>query len=283
MDCLTPSPCDFTGNRFRFTSSSIDSTSKLSVDTLGQISPLELLKDHSNTCTLLKGHQRKNNKVHSNQSVAGNNGGGKRRNHSSGDSSANSSGGSSANSVFFKSKESGANDFVKSPSKTPNKKASSCLRANGSARSNDTTSCMSLKSKLTSEEVSYTITDEMDDSSNQVIFLPPPPTDFDSDNDSDGRCDVGGPCSPRHPDWRSSGELSKSPTSRGMNQGNNKCLCCMLLVFVLSTAGLAAVVVLMHLGKLQLAPIPNVRNYNDQNGARLLDGSLVREVSTSVN
>ncbi|GFS16030.1 hypothetical protein ElyMa_006784800 [Elysia marginata] len=153
-------------------------------------------------------------------------------------------------------------------------------------------SLTSLKSKLNSlhQELTYTVQDELEDSTNQVVFLPPPPTDVDSDCDSVGRCDIGGPCSPRHRNsngrgrdssWlRSSRELSKSPTGRGSGSGgNNRCLCCMLLVFVLSSAALSAILLLMYLGKLQLAPIPTIREYMKEGTPKLGEGALLREVS----
>lgn len=273
MDCLTPSPCDFTGNRFRFNSGSIDSSSKLSVDTLNQISPLEPLKDPANPGGISKGYiKNNNNKTSRKQCVSVSS---QRSNLSSGESSA----GSSVNSVFYRTKNGTGNDYVRGPGKVGRKAGAQRLIPNGVAKSNDTTSCLSSKAKMTAEEVTYTISDDIDDASNQAAFLPPPPTDLDSDSDSDGRCDIGGPCSPRHHDWRSSGDLSKSPTSRRIGHGNNRCLCCMLLVFVLSTVGLSSVLVLLHLGKLQLAAMHNSHRFNEKAGGALGEGALVREVS----
>ncbi|KAK3729422.1 hypothetical protein RRG08_053619 [Elysia crispata] len=236
---------------------------------------------------------------------------------------------SSVNSVFYKAKSpssptSGINEYVREPLKVPPGMNSSNESGkppapqpnnmNGSAisrlypsnspqhyklsanhipqkQAENMASLTSLKSKLNSsqQEVTYTVQDELDDTSNQVVFLPPPPTDLDSDCDSVGRCDIGGPCSPRHrtgagrgreSSWlRSSRELSKSPTGRGSNStGNNRCLCCMLLVFIASSAGLAAILVLMYLGMLQLAPIPTIREYKDDGMTSSLgDGALMRE------
>ncbi|RUS81385.1 hypothetical protein EGW08_010857, partial [Elysia chlorotica] len=152
-------------------------------------------------------------------------------------------------------------------------------------------SLTSLKSKLTNsqQEITYTVQDELEESGNQVVFLPPPPTDLDSDCDSVGRCDIGGPCSPRHRNgrdresasWmRSSRELSKSPTGGGGSgsAGNSRCICCMLLVFVASSAGLSAILLLMYLGMLQLAPIPTLKEYVKPETPALGDGALLREV-----
>ncbi|CAG5133109.1 unnamed protein product, partial [Candidula unifasciata] len=274
MDCLTPSPLDFTGNRFRFNSSSIDSSSKLSVDTLSQISPLEPPKDPPSSGGISKGYIKNNNNKTSRKQCVSASSGSQRSNHSSGDSS----GGSSVNSVFYRSKNGAVNEYVRGPSKVGRKTGAQRLIPNGAAKVNDATPCLSLKSKVTSEEVTYTITDDIDDASNQTAFLPPPPTDIDSDSDSVGRCDIGGPCSPRHHDWRSSEDLSKSPTSRRMGRGNSRCLCCMLLVFVLSTIGLSSVLVLLHLGKLQLAAIQSSHRYNEKGGGALGEGALVREI-----
>lgn len=302
-DYLTPSPRDFTDTIFQFHSTSklsLESGSKISAESPSPISPL--VTHHYGSSSLpngvarLKNTNMINNNNNNNNNVLGaggahhNSTSSQRSSHSSGESSlsSSSSGASSVNSVFYKAKttsvSSAGNEYVREPLKVvcngsvssyggPNR-----LYPNG-ANPNVDSSCTSLKSKLVSEEVTYTINDEMDDSSNQVVFLPPPPTDIDSDNDSVGGCDVGGACSPRHHDWRSSRDLSKSPTSRGINHGNSRCLCCMLLVFVLSTAGLTAVLVLMYLGKLQLAPLPSVHSYNEEGRARLGEGALIREVS----
>ena len=248
--------------------------------------------------------------------------------HSSADSTISDN--SSVNSVFYKAKSpsSPTNEYVREPLKVPpgmnntndsgKPPAPQSINMNGSAvhrlyptnspqhynqnlnpppphkqqQSDNMASLTSLKSKLNNsqQEVTYTVQDELEDSSNQVVFLPPPPTDLDSDCDSVGRCDIGGPCSPRHrhgngrgreSSWmRSSRELSKSPTGRGPRaSGNNRCLCCMLMVFVLSSAGLSAILLLMYLGKLQLAPIPTIREYLEEGKPKLGEGALLREVS----
>lgn len=284
---LTPSPCDYSENRFQFNTNSkmsIDSTCKLSMDTLSPISPLVILKDQCNTPAtplpyLPNGHFKNIRNTVTSTQPTGVTSSGNRSNHSSGDSTISSGGGSSINSVFYRSKDTPAsgNEYVREPIKVISNIATQRLYPHGPAKCNEP-ACMSLKSKVNSEEVTYTITDELDDGSNQNAFLPPPPTDIDSDNDSVGGCEVGGPCSPRHQEWRSSRDLSKSPTVRGLNQGNNRCLCCMLLVFVLSTAGLTGVIVLMYLGKLQLAPIPTIQTFNQEGRARLGEGALTREV-----
>lgn len=130
-------------------------------------------------------------------------------------------------------------------------------------------------------EVTYSISDELENRASHVVLLPPPPApleDVDSDNDSMAGCDGVGPCQPRHLDWRDSRDFTKSPTSRAA-QGNSRCLCCMLLIFILSTAGLSTVLVLMYMGMLEFSAGSKAEAYVGPGRVRLGDGALVREVS----
>nr|KAG5695083.1 hypothetical protein BaRGS_015059 [Batillaria attramentaria] len=57
-------------------------------------------------------------------------------------------------------------------------------------------------------------------------------------------------------DMRDFRDLSKSPLSlsRRRRGGKGRCMCCMMCVFLLSTAGLGAVLLLIYAGKVELVP-----------------------------
>lgn len=196
----------------------------------------------------------------------------------------------SLNSVFYRAKCNGniGNEYSRDPLKVSHSSDSN-IGGRGNALKhirmhplkslpdNETTSD-NVKRHGPPHEVTYTISDEMENASNQVVLLPaPPPDDEDSDNDSIAGCDVVGPCSPRHLDWRDSRDFSKSPMSRTA-PANSRCLCCMLLIFILSTAGLSTVLVLMYMGMLEFAPSPPMQSFVGQGRVRLGDGALIREV-----
>lgn len=89
----------------------------------------------------------------------------------------------------------------------------------------------------------------------------------------------------RHSELRDSRDLSKSPLSRRSRPGSKgRCMCCMMCVFLLSTAGLGAVLALTYAGKVQLMPAAP-RHTSHSNGGfkidRLGDEKVEVQVSTA--
>ncbi|KAK7104946.1 hypothetical protein V1264_019582 [Littorina saxatilis] len=88
----------------------------------------------------------------------------------------------------------------------------------------------------------------------------------------------------RHDELRDSRDLSKSPLSRRSSRpgGKGRCMCCMMCVFLLSTAGLGAVLALTYAGKVQLMPSAP-RHTSHSNGGfkidRLGDDKVLVQVS----
>lgn len=89
----------------------------------------------------------------------------------------------------------------------------------------------------------------------------------------------------RYSERSDSRDLSKSPMSRASRTrgGKGRCMCCMMCVFLLSTAGLAAVLALTYAGEMQLTSVSTHHTAN--NGGvktdRLEDEKVMVQVSGS--